>query len=58
MPQHEEYAVSKGRREVMANVAGAAVLGLGLSATKARADEEEEPGIQGEAEAAPGPPNR
>merc|ERR1712187_553279 len=40
-PQHEEHAVSKGRREVMANVAGAAALGLGLSATKhARAEDE------------------
>merc|ERR1719471_2469434 len=40
MPQHEEHAVSKGRREVMANVAGAAALGLGLSATKAARAEE------------------
>merc|ERR1711933_138334 len=41
MPQPEEHAVSKGRREVMANVAGAAALGLGLSATKhARAEDE------------------
>merc|ERR1711879_716777 len=63
-PQHEEPTVSKGRREVMANVAGAAALGLGLSATKhARA---EEGGVPADAYAEdagvvptpPPPPNR
>merc|ERR1719396_177960 len=66
MPQHEEYVVSKGRREVMANVAGAAALGLGLSATKAaRAEEGVVPAdaYADEAEipttpAPAGPPNR
>merc|ERR1712151_999384 len=63
MVAHEEYVVSQGRHEVMANVAGAAALGLGLSATKAaRAEEGVVPADayadEAELPTTPAPPNR